>query len=219
MERGKIKVLVACEYSGIVRDAFARQGFEAWSCDILDTEVPGNHYKGSVLDIINDGWDIMIGHPPCTYLTFSGKKYWNEPGRVFKRLEALTFFATLLEANIPHICIENPMGCADAAIRKHDQVIHPYYFGDRELKRTCLWLKDLPKLVHSANTNLFEQGTHTEYPEPVYIDKSGKKRYLTDSIKGINGGGHKRSRFFEGIANAMAKQFGDYVFNKLNDIK
>lgn len=203
----KPRVLVACEYSGIIRSAFTDAGCEAYSADLLDTEIPGNHYKGDVRDILNDGWDLLIAHPPCTYISFASKAYWNEKGRVFKRLKALRFFAELLESNIKHICIENPMGCADSVIRKHDQIIHPYYFGDSEMKRTCLWLKNLPKLVHVKSATLFEDKTYTEKPKPVYMDKSGKNRYFTDSICGKANGGHKRSKSFAGIAKAMADQW------------
>lgn len=210
-----VRVLVACEYSDTVRDAFAAKGFDAWSCDLLESETPGNHYKGNVLDIINDGWDLMIAHPPCTYISYAATKYWNDKGRVFKRLKALEFFAQLLEADIPHICIENPVGCANAVIRKPDQIIHPYYFGDSDLKRTCLWLKNLPKLQHRKQDDLFSSRTHTEKPEPIYVDKSGKKRYFTDAIRGTNQGGHKRSKSFPGIASAMADQWSKVLLNCL----
>lgn len=206
-----LRVLVACEYTGLVRDAFNSLGHDATSCDLLPTERAGKHYQGNVLDIINDGWDLLIGHPPCTYISYAATKYWNQPGRVFKRLKALEFFATLLEAPIPHIAIENPLGCADAIIRKPDQIIHPYFFGDAEMKRTCLWLKNLPKLVHIEQDNLFTDRTHTEKPQPIYIDKSGKKRYFTDAISGTQNGGHKRSASFPGIANAMATQWSLYL--------
>lgn len=208
-----IRVLVACEYSGCVRDAFAAKGFVAWSCDFLESETPGNHYTGSVLDILDDGWDLLIAHPPCTYISYAATKYWNEKGRVFKRLKALELFAQLLEADIQHICIENPLGCADAVIRKHDQIIHPYYFGDEHLKRTCLWLKNLPKLEHRKQDDLFGIKTHTANPDPIYVDKSGKKRYFTDAISGTNKGGHKRSKSFPGIASAMAEQWSKYINN------
>lgn len=202
-----MKVLVACEYSGIVRDAFTRAGADATSCDLLPTESQGKHYQGNVMDIINsENWDLMIAHPPCTYLSFAGGAYWNRPGREYKRLEALKLFADLLNAPIPKICVENPMGIADAVIRKHDQIIHPYYFGESEMKRTCLWLKGLPKLVHIKETTLFDFRTHTTKPSPIYVDYTGKKRYRTDSISGGNYG-KDRSRFFKGIADAMAEQW------------
>jgi hypothetical protein len=202
-----MKVLVACEYSGIIRQAFKQRGHNAWSCDLLPTEIPGQHYQCDVLEILNGGWDLMIAHPPCTYISYAATKYWNDKGRVFKRLKALELFAQLLEADIRYICIENPIGCADAVIRKPDQIIHPYYFGDNDLKRTCLWLKNLPKLEHRMHDDLFSRRTHTDKPEPIYIDKSGKKRYFNDSISGTNNGGHKRSKSFPSIAEAMADQW------------
>lgn len=150
-----MKVLVACEYSGIVRDAFTARGHDATSCDLLPTESPGKHYQGSVLDILYNGWGLMIGHPPCKFISYAATKYWHQDGRAQKRIEALGFFNTLLSAPIEKICIENPLGCAGPIIRPHDQIIHPYYFGDSDVKRTCLWLKNLPKLVYELNDNLF----------------------------------------------------------------
>ena len=124
-----MKVLVACEFSGIVRDAFIRHGHAAISCDLLPTESPGPHYQGDVIDIINDGWDLMIGHPPCTYLSYAGTRHWNAPGRITKRLKALEFFRILWEAPIDKICLENPKGCASPIIAKYTQEIQPYYWG------------------------------------------------------------------------------------------
>lgn len=148
-----MRVLVACEYSGTVRDAFLRQGHDAMSCDLLPTDVPGPHYQGDVADIINDGWDMMIAHPPCTYLCSSGL-HWNKrrPERAAQTEEALQFVQFLLSANIPKIALENPIGCISTGIRKQDQVIQPWQFGDNASKRTALWLKGLPKLqVNIAN--------------------------------------------------------------------
>lgn len=206
------KILIACEYSGITRDAFIRAGFDATSCDLIESEKPGKHYKGDVFEIINDGWDMMIAHPPCTYLSFAGTKYWNESDRMYKRLNALEFFAKLIDAPINHICIENPMGIADSVIRKHDQIIHPYFFGDDSMKRTCLWLKNLPKLIHNKDNSLFNdfEKTHCEKPKPIYIEKTGKVRYFTEAKHS----GHIRSKTFSGIAQAMANQWGKYLINK-----
>lgn len=208
----RLRVLVGCEYTGLVRDAFIAQGHYAMSCDLLPSESGGgDHYQGDIFDVLNDGWDLFIGHPPCTYISYAAMAYWNKPGRVYKRLQALEFFARLLDAPIPHVCIENPLGCADAVIRKPDQIIHPYYFGDSEMKRTCLWLVNLPKLVHVQQPDLFANTTHVNKPEPIYIDYTGKKRYFTDAIKGSNNGGHARSASFPGIANAMATQWSAYL--------
>lgn len=142
-----MKVLIACEYSGTVRDAFIRQGHYAMSCDLLPTDAPGPHYQGDVRDILNDGWDLMIAHPPCTYLCSSGL-HWNKrrPERVAQTEEALQFVQLLLDANIPKIALENPIGCISTRIKKQDQVIQPWQFGDNASKKTALWLKGLPKL-------------------------------------------------------------------------
>jgi len=206
-----MRVLVACEFSGIVRDAFAAKGHDAWSCDLLPTEKPGNHIQGDVLEILDDGWDLMIAHPPCTYLSYAGTAHWNKPGRLENRLEALDFFAKLWLAPIEKICIENPSGCASPTIAKYSQIIQPYYFGDAESKRTCLWLKNLPNLKHDRSDTLFGIRTHIE-PKVYAVFKNGKKKgqpiYGTQYCKFSEDRGHIRSKFFSGIANAMADQWG-----------
>lgn len=200
-----MRVLVACEFSGIVRDAFARRGHDAWSCDLLPTERPGNHIQGDVLEVLNDGWDLMIGHPPCTYLSYVGNRHWDNPGRARLRLEALRFFLDMWEAPIERICLENPVGVIDRVITKHSQIIHPYYFGDGQMKKTCLWLKNLPLLYHSPEPTLFGPATHGKKPEPVYFLKTtGKAIHWTEAVKG----GKVRSKFWVGIAEAMAEQWG-----------
>jgi len=209
-----MKILVACEYSGIVREAFTQKGFDATSCDLLPTEIPGKHYQGSVLDILYEDWNAMIGFPPCTFLSWAATAYWDRPGRITERLKALEFFRKLWEAPIDHICLENPLGIASAVITKHHQVVEPYFFGDEAKKRTCLWLKNLPQLKHYELANLFDEKTHTKKPEPLYYDKSGKARHLTESIGHSSKQGHKRSRFWPGIANAMAEQWGEYLLTK-----
>ena len=143
-----MKVLVACEYSGVVRDAFVKQGHDAMSCDLLPTESPGPHYQGDVFDVIDYPWDLMIAHPPCTYLCSSGL-HWNKrtPGRQEQTEEALRFVDVLLSANIKQIALENPVGCISTHIRKYDQLIQPWMFGENASKKTCLWLKNLPPLV------------------------------------------------------------------------
>ena len=198
-----MKILIAYEYSGIVRDAFLKKGHDAMSCDLLPTESPGPHYQGDVIDILNDGWDMMIARPPCTYLSYAATRVWNEPGRVYKRIEALKFFADLWEAPIKKICIENPKGCASPVIAKFSQEIHPYFFGDQEVKRTWLWLKNLPFLSHHENENLFEQKTHVQKPKPAW-NKNGKKEYYTYKKRNPK----DRSKFWPGIAQAMADQWG-----------
>jgi hypothetical protein len=194
-----MKVLVACEYSGIVREAFKKRGHDAWSCDLLPTDIQGQHIQGDVLPILNQGWDLMIGHPPCTYISYAGTQVWDKSGRILLRLEALEFFRKLWEAPIPRICLENPKSCASPIIAKYDQVIQPYYFGDKQMKTTWLWLKGLPLLTWSKLMEL-------EKPQPVSIcKKNGKKRYFTE---GTTTDPHIRSKFWPGIANAMAEQWG-----------
>jgi hypothetical protein len=203
-----MKVLVACEYSGVVRDAFIRAGHDAISCDLLPTEAPGPHYKGSVFDILYDGWDMLIGHPPCTYLSYAGTRHWDSPGRLAKRLDALHFFADLWEAPIDKICLENPKGCASPTIAKYSQEIQPYYFGDSDIKTTWLWLKGLSPLIHHEEDDLFNEKTHVAKPEPVYVDSSGKPRYFTEAMRGVSDRAHSRAKTFPGIAAAMAQQWG-----------
>lgn len=207
-----MKVLIACEYSGTVRDAFALRGHDAWSCDIIPTESEmtkkeGKHIQGDVIEQLNKGWDMMIGHPPCTFISYAGVHVWNNPGRVFKRLEALMFFAKLWEAPIPKICLENPKSCASPVIAKYSQEIQPYYFGDEQLKTTWLWLKELPLLQHTKQDNLFEFATACDRPEPLTIDNTvrQKKRYFTDAA---TRNPKARAKFWPGIANAMVEQWG-----------
>ena len=206
-----MRVLVACEYSGIVRDAFLARGHDAMSCDILPTESPGPHYQGNVLEILNDGWDMMIAHPPCTYLSNVANRVWDSPGREFKRWDAAVFFMTLMLSDIEKICIENPLGIMNRVFRKPDQIIHPYYFGEPYKKRTCLWLKNLVPLMWSDKNELFINKTSCDEPGPLYIcqgEKSkGKAINWCEGMKGSNRG-HSRSRFWESIASAMATQWG-----------
>lgn len=205
-----MRVLVGCEYSGIVRSAFARKGHDAWSCDLLPTEVEGNHYVGDLLDILySQHWDLLIAHPPCQYLSYAGTSMWNDPGRVFKRLEALEFFAKLWEAPVEKICLENPKGCASPTIAKFSQEIQPYYFGDPAMKTTWLWLKNLAPLRYDLQPTLFGDSTAVDKPEPIYIGKDGRKMYHTDARSGNRKDSAKeRARFWPGIANAMADQWG-----------
>lgn len=200
-----MKVLVACEFSGRVRDAFIEKGHDAISCDFLPAEGKyiENHYRGSVLDLIDNGgpYDLMIAFPPCTYLCSSGL-HWNGrvPGRQEKTEAALKFVRTLLDAPIPRIALENPVGCISSRIRKPDQKIQPYDFGHDASKGTCLWLSNLPKLVG------------TSYCAPRMVD--GKKRWANQTDSGQNRLGpsdtraKERSTTYAGIAQAMADQWG-----------
>ena len=201
-----LKVLVACEYSGRVRDAFIARGHTAMSCDLLPTDVAGPHYQGDVFDIINDGWDLMIAHPPCTYLSVSGM-HWTTRGLRDPQLteDALDFVQRLMDAPIAKIAIENPISVISSRIRKPDQIISPYQFGHDASKKTCLWLKDLPLL------------TPTQMVEPrIVITPSGKpaKRwgnqcdnYGQDKLPPSADRWKLRSATYQGIAGAMAAQW------------
>lgn len=212
------KVLIACEESQAVCIEMRKAGHEAYSCDLQECSGghPEWHYNQDVMEIINGGgWELMIAHPPCTYLSHAGNGYFNvdkygEKANERKRLqiEAAEFFMKLYNAPIPKICIENPIGYMNSRL-PISQIIQPYYFGDPDKKTTCLWLKNLPLLYHNKVVNLFDQEiTHVE-AKPIYIDKSGKKRYFTDAIGGSNKDSKKlRSKTFPGIAKAMAEQWG-----------
>lgn len=202
-----MKVLVACEYSGTVRDAFSRLGWDAWSCDLLPTESEltrreGKHIQGDVVPVLSQGWDLMVGHPPCNYISYAGTNAWNRTGRSFERLQALRFFATLWEAPIPYIALENPKSCASPVIAKYSQEIQPYYFGDPHIKTTWLWLKGLP---------LLEATNRLPKPKPISVDKNGKKRYYVDAKVRSP---HERARFWPGIAQAMAEQWTDFYIRE-----
>ncbi len=210
-----MRVLVACEFSGIVREAFKAKGHDAWSCDLLPTEIPGNHMQGNVLEILGEGWDLMIAHPPCTYISYAGTRWWNDTGRCKKRLESLEFFRQLWETSIERICIENPRGCASPTIAKYSQIINPFYFGDSTTKPTWLWLKNLPLLKHFKQTDMFDSQTHTDRGEFIYhLTKAGKmkgdSKWYTDAFRLPPEERAKvRSATFPGIANAMAEQWGE----------
>ena len=209
-----MRVLVACEFSGRVRDAFIKRGFDAVSCDLLPSEQPGPHIRGDVLEHLNDGWDLMIAHPPCTYLSYAATSSWNDTGRVWRRLEALRLFAYLWTAPIPHVCIENPAGCASPTIAKYSQVIQPWMFGDCESKRTWLWLKELPPLVHVPSSDMFDEKTHVAPTVYAYYKtgpKKGQPIYGNNYLKFSEDRGHLRSVTFQGIADAMAQQWGSYI--------
>jgi len=191
-----MRVLVACEYSGVVRDAFAAKGHDAWSCDILDSESEGQHIRGDALEELHKGWDLMIAHPPCTHLSVSGARWFTEGKKpIFLRENALDFVKKLMAAPIDRICIENPVSVISSHIREADQTINPYQFGHTEYKRTCLWLKNLPLLKETDN--VLEQTK--ELP-----DKIANRIWWLGSGKG-----KERSKFYTGIASAMADQWGD----------
>lgn len=204
-----MRVLVACEESQVVCAAFRNKGHEAFSCDLQPCSGghPEWHIQGDALkEAYSGAYDMMIGHPPCTYISYAGTRHWNNPGRCKKRLEALDFFRQLWEAPIERICLENPKSCASPTIAKYTQEIQPYYFGDCDLKTTWLWLQNLPPLKHNPIDTLFEQRTHTDRPEPFCIDNTlrAKKHYFTD---GKHRNPKNRSKTFPGIAAAMADQW------------
>ena len=194
------KLLVACEYSGVVREAFAKKGWDAWSCDLLPTDQPSDkHIQGDVLEVINRGWDLIIAHPPCTHLSLSGAKYWAEKRADGRQQKAIKFVEDIFFADCPLICIENPVG----ALTKHSKLgkasvyIQPYEFGHAEQKRTGLWLKGLPKL----------KGTK-------FIDVKGlpnKERHRLHWLPPSKDRWKIRSTTFQGIADAMADQWGGLV--------
>lgn len=197
-----MKVLVACEYSGTVRDAFAALGHDAWSCDILPTDAPGNHYQGDVTDILGDGWDLLIGHPPCTYMTNSGVCWLHkDPTRWQKLDDAAAFFLTLWNAPVPRIAIENPVMHKYAKERigvEQAQTVQPYHFGHMEQKATCLWLKGLPRLDATNNVKAaMMQLPANERQRLHYLPPSPDRWKL-------------RSKTYQGLADAMAAQWGQY---------
>jgi len=200
-EKKKMRVLIACESSGAVRDAFALRGHDAWSCDFLPSESPGNHYQCDVLEVLHLGWDLMIAHPTCTYLCSSGM-HWTTRGLRDPQLteDALEFVRKLMAAPIHRIAIENPVGCISTRIRPADQYIQPYEFGDDASKKTGLWLKNLPLL------------TPTNPIAPRIVN--GKKRWGNQTDSGQNklapseDRWRERSRTYQGIAEAIAAQWG-----------
>lgn len=223
-----MKVLIACEYSGRVRDAFIAGGHHAISCDLLPTESEGPHYQGNVFDIINDGWDLMIAHPPCTYLSVSGL-HWNTRGvlvngrpRAELTEEALEFVRRLMNAPIPRIAVENPVSCISSRIRKPDQIIQPYQFGEDASKSTCLWLKNLPLLVPTKLVpprlvccgNVLPEGVGKYGCPNCCGEKIAKSRWANQTDSGQNKLGpsddrwKERSKTYPGIANAFADQWG-----------
>lgn len=191
-----MKVLIACEFSGVVREAFKAKGHDAWSCDLLDTEIEGQHIKGDVLKILDQGWDLMIAHPPCTHLAVSGARWFKDKQKEQK--EALEFVSNLLEAPIPKIALENPVSIISSKIRKPDQIIQPWMFGDSFTKTTCLWLKHLPLL---QPTNIVDKGK-------MQVLKNGKKLPEWYSNAKHADRWKIRSTTFPGFAKAMADQWG-----------
>lgn len=218
-----MKVLVACEFSGTVRDAFIARGHDAISCDLLPTESPGPHYQGDVTPLLQEPWDLVIAHPPCTYLSYAGTSHWNKPGRAELREQAMEFFMECYNANAPKVGVENPFGWPCQAFRRPDQIVNPFDFGEPIRKRTCLWLRGLPILWRGDD--LFQgTGQPVPPPEPVYVGvrkSSGKPKarysvdtcrprriHYTEAMSSDAARAKARSKFFPSIARAMAEQWG-----------
>jgi hypothetical protein len=215
------KVLIACEESQAVTKAFRKLGFESYSCDILPCTGghPEWHYQQDVFEVINKGWDLMIAHPPCTYLSVSGAKHlYNKDGspneeRYNNQRQALLFVKQLMDANIKHIAIENPISVISTKLCKPDQIVQPYWFGDSASKSTCLWIKNLPKL---EPTNMVDKGQFKEWigkngktkKQPMWYYEALTKAKTTEERRGL------RSKTFQGIADAMANQWGNYILNQ-----
>ena len=181
-----MRVLIACEFSGVVRDAFTRRGHVAMSCDLLESEIPGLHAQGDVRDVLHYGWDLMVAHPPCTHLAVSGARWFKDKRE--EQEKALAFVRLLLGAPIERIALENPVSIISSRIRKPDQIIQPWQFGHGETKATCLWLKNLPKLTPTNIVDGREARVHKMPP--------GEDRWK------------ERSRTYQGVADAMATQWG-----------
>lgn len=203
----KLKVLIACEWSGIVREAFASLGHESISCDLLPTEKPGKHYQGDLMDILSENWGLVIAFPPCTHLSSAGAPSWKEKQSDGRQQKAIDFVLEIYNSDCDKIAIENPTGILSTVWRKPDQIINPYQFGEPFKKRTCLWLKNLPKLeptniveplyhwtCNSTQGGLLKDGTRRKSRLPIYKAWSTSK---------------ERGRTFQGIANAMAEQWSD----------
>lgn len=187
-----MRVLVACEFSGIVREAFIKKGHDAVSCDVIETEIPGPHHLGPVEEILDRGWDLMIAHPPCTYTCVSGNRHY---AGTWERHCGIEFFRQFIEADIPQICVEHPVSIISTAIRPPDQYIQPWQFGHPESKKTGLWLKNLP-FLQPTNVLPFQEVWDNQTP-------SGQNKLGPSATRW-----KERSRTYEGIADAMATQWG-----------
>jgi hypothetical protein len=217
----KLNVLIACEFSGTVRNAFRKLGHNAFSCDIepSDDNSP-YHYQCDVRNVINAyEWDLLIAHPPCTYLTLAGNRWFKPeyadkfPTRIKDRQDAHDFFMELYNAPIPHICVENPIGVMSSLFRKPDQIIQPWQFGDPFQKSTCLWLKDLPSLI---STNIVDKGEFFEWTDKKTGKVKRQAQWYMDALKGKSAYERQkiRNKTFQGIADAIADQYSAYILSK-----
>ena len=203
----KLRVLIACEYSATVRDAFRARGFDAWSCDLLPTEGDARwHVQGDVLDMLDDGWDLLIAHPPCTYLSRAGARWWKDPARQALAYEAADFVAALWNAPVRHIAIENPIGQLNTRWRYPDQTIQPWEYGHPFSKATCLWLKKLPPLMP---TDIYAHFRPLIRSNVTATKRAGKVQ------RGFLSGGLESAKTFPGIAAAMADQWGNAILASL----
>ncbi len=196
-----MKVLIACEFSGIVRDAFIIRGHDAISCDLLPTERPGPHIQGDVLNVLDAGWDMIIAHPPCTHLAVSGARWFAKKRLDGSQQAGIAFFMQFTDLKCPKVAIENPVGIMSTIYRKSDQIIQPYWFGHEAQKQTCLWLKGLPLL---RSTNVVDKGK-------IWVNKCNNKKRggaWTMSLPPSPDRWKIRSRTFQGIADTMAEQWG-----------
>lgn len=191
-----MKVLIACEFSGTVKNAFSRLGHDAYSCDLLPSEQSGKHITGDVMTVLDDGWDLMVAFPPCTHLACSGARWFKNKQK--EQEEAIAFVRALLGAPIHKIALENPVGIISSRIRKPDQIVQPWMFGDPFTKTTCLWLKGLPKLIP---TKIVDKGK-------IQVVKSGKKLPEWYSNAKKDERWKIRSKTFSGLADAIANQWG-----------
>lgn len=195
-----MRVLVACEYSGTVREAFRKRGHDAWSCDLLDTDIEGQHMIGDVMGVLGEKWDLMIAHPPCTYLTNAGVCWLKKDKKRFGEMQkGAQIFYELLNSDIPKICVENPIMhkyAVNIIGRRQDQVIQPWMFGHKEKKATCLWLKNLPKLVPTTNLKAETEALPKHVQQRIHYASPGPDRWKI------------RSKTFQGIADAIAEQWG-----------
>ena len=217
-----MRILIGCEESDEVRGRFEKLGFDAWSCDILPnrSNTP-KHLQTDIFEILNLNWDVLIAFPPCTHLASSGAAWFEKKRKDGRQKEGIDFFMKLVNANIKHIAIENPVGIMSNLYRRPDQIIHPYFFGDKAQKSTCLWLKNLPLLYHNSKINLFDDNiTHVDKGDFFeWIDsKTGKKKRQPLWYKEARDLPHEerskiRSKTFPGIAEAMATQWDQYLRN------
>lgn len=195
-----MKILIACEFSGIVREAFKARGHDAWSCDLLDTEIPGQHIQGDVEQELHKKWDMIIAHPPCTYLTNSGVRWLHtQAGRWELMEEGARFFKLFLDVDCPRVAIENPIPhkyALELMGRKYDQIVQPWMFGHTEMKATCLWLKGLPALVETNNVREEMKKLPKSEVQKVHYMSPGPERWKA------------RSRTYKGFAESMANQWG-----------